>query len=103
MNHVSHADTTITRTDLGPARWGTLSTTIASTTNNYPNGVKSISPGLPSPQGYLGCIWKDIINPNGVASGGRCGGDATPLGLGIIMGRVTQGSSSQVRLGPTLG
>ncbi|MCY2981401.1 MAG: hypothetical protein NTU79_22305 [Planctomycetota bacterium] len=36
MNHVSHADTNITRTDLGPARWGTLSTTIASTTNNMP-------------------------------------------------------------------
>ena len=39
------------------------------------------------------------INPNGVAALRADGDDATPLGLGKIMGRVTQGSAGRATLG----
>jgi hypothetical protein len=45
-------------------------------------GLRGTSyPGKPSPR---------IINPNGVAAIGACRDDATPLGLGKMLGRDTQ-------------
>ncbi len=51
-----------------------------------PNGIPSLSPGLPSLRGYPGSTSVIVINPERVAS---CGAriDATPLGLGNIFHR----------------
>ena len=53
----------------------------------YPEGIKSFSPGLRSTS-YPGTRTENIINPKGLnglpTTAGA--GDATPLGLGIILG-----------------
>ena len=53
-----------------------------------PNGIPSISPGLPSPRGYPGSWSRAGHNPNGVASFVACQSAATPLGLMGIFIRV---------------
>lgn len=44
-----------------------------------PNGIPSLSPGLPSPRGYPGLLVGNGLNPEWVASDRPK--DATPLGL----------------------
>ena len=44
----------------------------------YPNGITSLSPGLPRIAATLGKRHRPVSYPNGVASSRPC--DATPLG-----------------------
>ncbi|MGD0209200.1 MAG: hypothetical protein ABSC89_16505 [Verrucomicrobiota bacterium] len=48
----------------------------------YPNGIKIIQPSVADGIGYAGGRAENVINSEGVVAGA---GDATPLGLGIIL------------------
>jgi len=64
------------------------------------NGVASFSPGLARRRSaYPGTAHTNANNPNGIESAPHPPFDATPLGLFLFSGTLTQGSSFLATLG----